>query len=325
MSDKTSSTLKYKGIQLSSYTIPEDKSKLDLSYHKQMPKRGQLKLLLNEIAFIEHLKSLGESYTPFQVCGGAPGVHYSILARMYPEITFILYDSSPFYGELKKFSNIDLRHRYVNLKLASEEMDPNGVFVSDMRTLQIDKAKDLKDRKLYDSIIVNDMYDQLMYFYSSKCKHGMLKFKVPETVSISYPEGILWLQPYITTNEMRLVLTSQSKWRLYNGTKIDDHCQFVNNYLRNSQKEMDLSEWIRGDQVASAFRELNSRHPSKEQHHVDIKTASDKSMNFHPKSSNLSRTWDTVVLIDILLVSKKLHFIEDILSSLNAKAVVNKV
>lgn len=296
--------LRYHGLNLDAYTRDElvnalHVSTLDTNYYASRERTGQLKLILCEIAFIEWAKSRGNKCTPFQVCGGAPGTHYDVLSQMYPEITFVLYDLRPFHDTLRRRPNVTLKQKYVTRETVASEFDSSGLFVSDIRTLELAESKknivkgDDTSHVLYDSLIARDMYDQLSFFNISKCEHAMLKFKVPERMSFSYVEGTLWIQPFINTNELRLVTSRNATYRVYDGHEIDMQCQLVNNYWRYSilsnndrrHQQFDLSEWPRGNDIK---KELD-------------KLASSKSTN-----------WDTIALIDILLASNKIEFIDKI-------------
>lgn len=284
--------MKYYGLELERYRPEDVLGKVDYSYHESKEKIGQLKLLLNEIAFIEYLKSRDESVSPFQVCGGAPGIHYSILAEMYPDIHFILYDYQPFSNLLSKRPNVEIRFRYVT-QTTVKEFDPSGVFVSDMRSLNISEGKqqinDKNTHFLYDSIICRDMYDQLSFFYSSGCKNGMIKFKIPERMtSFNYISGKLWLQPYIRTNELRLLISTANQWHTYDGNLIDKTCQLVNNHWHKT--ELDLSDWSRGNEIEKYL-----------------------------KSRSIPCTWDVVALVDILLVSEKLKYFDKLMDTYKLK------
>ena len=157
----------YKGLELNKYAI-NNSTQFDNVYYSNRDKVGQLKLLVNEIAFIEYLKCKGQKYSPFQVCGGAPGIHYELLSRMYPDIEFVLYDKMPFYAGLHKCANIKLHNTYVTASIARTEFDKTGVFVSDMRSLDMaEKKRELSEKgksDIYNYTIAKDMYDQLVFF-----------------------------------------------------------------------------------------------------------------------------------------------------------------
>lgn len=277
--------MKYHGLELNSYNKKDlGIDKIDLKYYKR-EKFGQIKLILNEIMFIEHMKSLKEKCTPFHVCGGAPGIHYDLLSDMYPEIEFILYDKREFYENLKKKKNIKLINKYVNEDVVRREFDPSGVFISDIRSLDITKLKN-NNNPLYKALIMKDMYSQLSYFYSSKCKYGMLKFKVIDNCMASYPEGLLWIQPYINTNELRLVLNKANDFITYDGKEIDDQCQMINNYWRQTD---------------------------------NLQVDNQKIRDIIDNNKNLHYNFDTISLIDILLKANKIKWLESILKYLDEK------
>lgn len=275
--------IKYEGLELNNYKF-DSKIHTNTTYYEKS-KIGQLKLLLNEIDFIEWLiKDKKINPSPFQVAGGGPGIHYELLADMYPKIQFVLYDKTPFYTKLKDKSNITLKDKYVTNDLASNEFDKNGIFISDIRSSEIEDNKDRFNNTLkYETIILNDMYSQLNYLINSKCKYGLLKFKVPDTCTCSYIDGILKIQPFINTNELRLFvdMNINKKFKIYDGKIIDDTCQLINNYWRTTNT-------------------LN----------VDNK----KIHEIIDSNKYLHYNWDNIALVDILFKSDKLNYLDKIIN-----------
>lgn len=279
--------MKYHGLDIYLYKEKELEklgiTNIDTKYYSRS-KIGQLKLLLNEIQFINELKQKNINPSPFQVCGGAPGIHYDILSDMYPDIIFILYDKQDFYEKLKNKKNIILKKKYVTNEIVTNEFDSNGVFISDMRTINIETYKPHTER-IYKTIIMKDMYDQLSFFYTSKCTYGMLKFKVVDGLKISYPSGLVWMQPYINSNELRLVLTKDDPYIIYDGDEIDIKCQLINNYWRQSDS-IQISDNIKNKK--------------------QIQNIIDNNRNLHYK-------WDTIALLDIIINANQLKWLDKIL------------
>jgi hypothetical protein len=271
--------LLYNGLEIENYNFNEIKGNVDTNYYIRN-KTGQLKLLLIEIEFITRLKKLNIQFKNFYVCGAAPGIHYYILSEMYPEIQFILYDKRSFYKKLYKQKNITLIKSYVTQDIV--KTFNNGVFISDMRSLEIEENK--LNINMNNTIIFRDMYEQLFLYKLSGCIACLLKFKVPDNItSFPYIKGSLLIQPFINSNELRLILTSPNiKYQYYNGNEIDKKCQLINNYWKFEN-------------------EINCNIES-------IKKII-KEKKFHMK-------WDTIALLDIITRANKLEFLDKIITLL---------
>ena len=179
------------------------------------------------------------------VCGGAPGIHYNLLSDMYPHITFILYDAVKFYKKLYNKNNIILKNYYFNTFIAHNIKFENSVFISDMRSLEVEHTKGSYDFNK-DSIYLADMYQQLAYFQLTSCKACMLKFKVPLTLNIPYLNGTILCQPFIYSNETRLITYKNEEINYFNGQDIENKLQMINNYWKSYKLELtkDEQEWI---------------------------------------------------------------------------------
>lgn len=274
----TKETLKYMGLDLNQYYEGLLIKNADTSYHVR-PKDGQAKLIMTEIELMSMMEAAKFRCKYFVVCGGAAGIHYALLAKMYPHVKFILFDKRPFYTPLRSISNVKCISEYVTVDTFEKlRLDPScSVFVSDMRSLEIAKFKSTP--AVYNTIIMRDMYEQLMLFALSKYQWGMLKFKLPETISIPYPKGKLLIQPFINSNELRLVISADiSAIHMYDGAQIESVCQIVNNYWKQTNS---LS-------VSSRVAEELSRY-------------------------NLPKRWDFAAMMDILIRADKLSFVSEII------------
>ena len=164
-----------------------------------------------------------------------------------------------------------------------------------MRSLDVaEKKRELAEKgksDMYDYTIAKDMYDQLVFFLTSKCYNAMLKFKVPVGMSLSYPVGKLWIQPFINTNELRLVTTSMSDNIVYNGNDIDSKCQIFNNHWKQEASvQIDKSVKL-SNKIETVFKER----------------------------PNLKQTWDMCALIDVLISSNKLEYLDNALKSYSTR------
>jgi len=279
--------MKFNGLKLFDYNEDELHKQfgktLDTTYHVK-PKHGQLKLLLNEIYFIHEMLNKYNKIEYIFVCGGAPGIHYDLLSDMYSDIRFVLYDKVKFYGKLYSKKNIIIKPTYFNSYIAKTIGDTfhNSLFISDMRTLEIEESKENETK--INSIYLSDMYQQMAFFRLTKCKSFMLKFKVPLNMTIPYLDGIILIQPFIFSNEMRLVGFDDSAIKYYNGNEIERQAQLVNNYWKTFELEMTTEE-----------------------------------ANFI-KKYNLKNNWDNISLFNILKYSNKLDYVDRVVKFIKKSA-----
>lgn len=274
----------YNGLDYNNYNENElikiYGNKLDKSYYKRNKVR-QIKLLLNEIYFINNMKNKFKNIDNIIVCGGAPGTHYLLLSNMFPEINFILYDKTSFNSNLKYQKNIILNNDYISLNNISSIKYNNSLFISDLKTLEYENNKNSFNGDL---ININDMYNQLSIFQLSSCIACLLKFQIPKDFKMPYLNGYLLIQPFITSNELRIICykhTNFNQFKIYDGSLINEKCQLINNYWK--QNELNLTE--------------------------DEK-------NFISKYK-LKNNWDNISLYHILNDANKLEFTNKIIESIN--------
>ena len=271
----------YNGLDIENYKYDEIKGNIDTNYYIRN-KYGQIKLILIEIEFITRIKKKNIEFKNFYVCGAAPGIHYYLLSQMYPEIQFILYDKRKFYDKLYKQKNVTINKYYCTQDVI--KTFNNGVFVSDLRSLEIEDNK-LNNKK--NIIYCRDMYEQLFLYKLTNCCACLLKFKVPEQlISFPYIKGELLIQPFINSNELRLIsITDDIEFKYYNGDELDKKCQLINNYWKN-QDEIKCNNEIINKII--------------------------KEKKFHMK-------WDTIAMLDIIIRADKLNFLDNILFLIQKK------
>jgi hypothetical protein len=192
---------------------------------------GQTKLLYSEIEFIsKYAKDMPKDDRIFLYVGAAAGSHLLVLRELFPDFTYILYDSAPFDPRLRGLPNIDIRQRYFVDADVEAFKGKNVLFVSDIRRPQTE------DIKLNDRIIGEDMKLQQDWVIGIKPFAAMLKFRLPFTPGSSkYLDGPIHLQvmPPEVSTECRLIIKGTSyKYREYDHTEHEEKLFYYNTEIR---------------------------------------------------------------------------------------------
>lgn len=180
---------------------------------------GQLKLFYTELLFLTKCASKGDTVL---YVGAAEGYHTGLMASLYPDLTFSLWDSRPFDIEMR--SNIQLNNRYFtdDDAKALSKSGKNILFICDIRDLDIGNSKD--DSVKMDKIVMEDMRLQENWCRIMNPKAAFLKFRITYDASnFDYLTGTLFLQPYIHVSaELRLLTTDYNTRITYNAKEIDE-------------------------------------------------------------------------------------------------------
>lgn len=195
---------------------------------------GQRKLFMTELYF---LAMYGHLSNTVLYIGSAPGNHLNILLQLFPNHTFILYDSRPF--GLKQTDKCIIRQKYFTDDECTEFIGKNVLFISDIRR-----------EGFVENTIIEDMDMQKRWIHIMKPVMSMLKFRMPFTTgdyckepfslqkdcTLSYLDGDLLLQPWAPhfSTEMRLVVPQVPKMKEYDIKEIDEKMYYFNNTIRNT-------------------------------------------------------------------------------------------
>ena len=135
--------------------------------------------------------------------GAAPGSHLSYLARLFPELTFVLYDTAPF--RVQAGGNVQLKAELFDDSTACEWSGRSDVLlVSDIR------SRDLFHHSVadVDAAIEADLAAQMRWVEAMLPARALLKFRLPwDGGSTPYLQGELRLPVWgsQTTTECRLI------------------------------------------------------------------------------------------------------------------------
>jgi hypothetical protein len=184
--------------------ISYDDAKLTDAYKKITNYHlGQLKLFMTELFFLSHYYNLDNVLVLY--VGAANGYHTHLMARLFPQFLFYLYDKSPFHKIYKDepLPNVKLFHAYFSHQDAYKYKNNKKIkllFMCDMRDLDVrhtqkDKNKDSNTQM--DSIVMKDMEDQLEWAIIMQPLASYLKFRLPYDVKkFKYFKGKIYIQPY---------------------------------------------------------------------------------------------------------------------------------
>lgn len=175
---------------------------------------GQLKLFTSELLFLTNY------YDPSEVkdliyIGAAPGDHLDVLSKLFPSLTFHLYDKADFNPELGMIKNIKINNTYFDKDDVKEWKDINCLLISDIRTVSYDSSKTLvDDLKENEEIVWKDMNLQRSWVEEIEPLYSLLKFRLPYAEEFelekgkirTYLDGIVYTQPFCksSSSETRL-------------------------------------------------------------------------------------------------------------------------
>lgn len=172
----------------------------DYSERKIVPKKsvhiGQLKLLLWIVQFLTRYWDAKKVPNPQVVyVGAAPGWNITVLADMFPNVTWHLYDPSPIKTEPR--SSIKIYNQFFADEDARKWSNRNDVFfISDIRTASGEsiETKHRKRTKLPTySNIGEDLKNQSEWYNIIKPVKCTLKFKPPTTSALSKEDTFEYL------------------------------------------------------------------------------------------------------------------------------------
>lgn len=144
-------------------------------------KFGQFKLLVSEIEFFTLYWDPIQHPNPICIYVGAlPGQHTNILAQLFPQITFHLYDTQSAAPSLRERSNIQIYQRYfTDAEVAVYKDVPSLFFISDIRSLQYQQGGAYKATLANEERAWNDMRLQEGWVKALRPVWSLLKFRLP--------------------------------------------------------------------------------------------------------------------------------------------------
>jgi hypothetical protein len=209
---------------------------------------GQLKLFMSELMFLSRMVEDGDETVVY--AGAAPGHHIAMLAKMFPDNKFELWDPRRFKVEL--LDNIETHQDFFTDEVADSyaKRRENGekiLFISDIRDRSVVKATaimeadEAKGMDADEQLISTDMLLQQQWCNRIKPKAAFLKFRFPwKPGTTNYYDGKIYLQPYYSiATESRLLVTDFDSRVTYDHDEYNDKIYFFHANYRFDPVEDD--------------------------------------------------------------------------------------
>jgi hypothetical protein len=175
---------------------------------------GQRKLLLAEIEFLTLYGHLSKTVV---YAGAAPGTHLAILAALFPNHAFHLYDPAPF--NLREGRNIHL-HQEMFLDTVAESWRRDVLFICDIRSANLE----LQTHEEFEERVVADMEAQRHWCELMRPVMASLKFRPPwDDKTLEYYSGDIYFQIWAAqkSTETRLFTNCRSTQQYSNSLYAD--------------------------------------------------------------------------------------------------------
>lgn len=215
------------------------------SYKKSSIHWGQLKLFIAELMFLNKYWDPSVLPSPTLVyVGAAPGFHIHMLANMFPQINFELYDGRAFSPILDGMDNVKTFVRLFTEEDVRKYSGRNDVFfVSDIRSLNYNTIVSQTEATQRENERIADMDMKLQMDWVQKIRpvKAHLKFRLPYNYTwlkdehYTYLDGDIYKQafPTVTTTETRLVPNLDAPLRNWNFRAYESHMFYHNNVVRD--------------------------------------------------------------------------------------------
>jgi len=203
---------------------------------------GQRKLLLSEIEFLTiYYDDYGKDKEKILLyIGSAEGYHINYLIKMFPELTYHLYDKRKTY--VKESDKVKVFREYFTDEIAKKYIGKNVFIVCDIRNLEIrDIRKGMttgeKSMIDMDNLISGDMIMQKIWCDIIQPKRALLKFRLSYEIKTSqYYDGRIFIQPWAknTSTETRLVPDLKT-WKTYDNSEYEQRMFYFNTVTRRDK------------------------------------------------------------------------------------------
>lgn len=196
---------------------------------------GQLKLLISEVIALSMLKTIKNII----YVGAAPGTHIKVLAFLFREIQFILFDPADFDLGLTAYQNVTVNQRIFTDDDVDKFRDwPDTLFISDIRTgsVNVDNT-DADFDENFEKCVEDDMIMQMNWKIRLNLP-ALLKFRLPyvergaSDKMFEYLDGEIIVPPFgrPTSSETRLLVT-KNVMKIYSCKAYEDSC-YTHNFKR---------------------------------------------------------------------------------------------
>lgn len=212
-------------------------------------KWGQFKLLIEEVQFLTLYWDPIKVPDPVAVyVGSAVGTHIAVLADMFPQFTFHLYDERKHDENLKSNEKIKIHQQlFTDLDAKQWAGRQDVFFISDIRSGNYKRDDEFKQAyaEANEKLVEVDMNRQMEWVKAIKPVRASLKFRLPYTWDFvvakgktrSYLDGLVYIQAWgpVTTTETRLVPNEDLGMRDWNYAAHQDMMFYHNTRVRVGQ------------------------------------------------------------------------------------------
>jgi hypothetical protein len=164
--------------------------------------------------------------------GASPGQHILQLKILFPKHKWILIDPRPISIKIRN-DDIFLQ-KCMTTTMAEQFKHKKYLLISDVRSCSMDGELYGMPLNDSDTLVQNDMDNQLDWVQAGKFVMSSLKFRLPwDNKFTHYLDGELHCQPWIGefSTETRL-FTTGSTMRFYSNKKYEDQCYYYNYVVR---------------------------------------------------------------------------------------------
>jgi hypothetical protein len=191
---------------------------------------GQMKLMVYHLRFLTMAREDFPDTKQVVYAGAAPGSSFVLLSKLFPELTFYLFDPAEFDNLLCGIRNVVIENRI----FGESDMKKDSLFMCDIRRSDDEKS------------IEKDMDEQKRWVTKGSPVRSSLKFRLPFSEGkTKYFDGRLVLQAFapVSSTELRLEFDGIPDDREYDHTEVEEKMAFHNLVNRTTPVSTELF-WI---------------------------------------------------------------------------------
>lgn len=165
--------------------------------------------------------------------GAANGKHLRLIIEMFPSLTYLFIDPSPFFENYSAFDNVTIDRSLMTNERASKIKEKYQeykiLYISDIRDSRFEKGK--LSMLISNQIIIDDMKKQREWYEILEPEMAYLKFRLPypdqsdvnQKHEFEYLDGHIYFLPWSrnTSTETRLLVAKKAKTKTYDIVKYE--------------------------------------------------------------------------------------------------------
>lgn len=191
---------------------------------------GQRKLLIGELEFLIKFVKYAKAKYKVVYAGAAPGQHISLLAELFPNCNFYLYDPAPFMLKEEGENVYIFQEPFTDETAKTYSKYKRLLFISDVRT------KTEGSRYPTDEDVVNDMMMQQNWHIIMNPISSLMKFRLPydNPKTLEYLDGEIMMQAWAphSSTETRIVVEGIPSKKIYDCKEYEERMYRFNTITR---------------------------------------------------------------------------------------------